>query len=295
VVEPHVSFWLLVEGFTPLAIVLYGAAAVLLGVRLLLARTRWTWALAGVAVAGLALHCWWFAPQVTGANPPPADGADRLVVMTANIAQEDGDAIELVRIAGEEHVDLLVVEEISAADLADMERSGIADLLPYRVGRPASGGAGTMVFSRTELGPAEQTDTWHDGWIVAWGDLTVVATHPQAPTQPDIWSDDHAALLAAARDHEADLVLGDFNATEDHAPMRRLAAAGYRDVGELANQGWQPTWPASDRWAVLPGIAFPLAQIDHVLVGPRLAAIGQHTVAVPGSDHRAVVAEVARK
>ena len=104
-----------------------------------------------------------------------------------------------------------------------------------------------------------------------------------------------ASLLAAARDHEADLVLGDFNATEDHAPMRSLAAAGYRDVGELANQGWQPTWPASDRWAVLPGIAFPLAPIDHVLVGPRLAAIGQHTVAVPGSDHRAVVAVVARK
>ena len=127
------------------------ADAVPPGVRLLLARRWWTWVLAGVAVAGLALHCWWFAPQVTGANPPPADGADRLVVMTANIAQEDGDAIELVRIAGEEHVDLLVVEEISAADLADMERSGIADLLPYRVGRPASGGAGTMVFSMISL------------------------------------------------------------------------------------------------------------------------------------------------
>ncbi|WP_343910431.1 endonuclease/exonuclease/phosphatase family protein [Nocardioides aquiterrae] len=215
--------------------------------------------------------------------------------MTANIAQEDGDAIELVRIAGEEHVDLLVVEEVSAADLADMERSGIAGLLPYRVGRPASGGAGTMVFSRTELGPAERTGTWHDGWIVAWGDLTVVAAHPQAPTQPDIWSDDHAALLAAVEDHEADLVLGDFNATGDHAPMRTLAAAGYRDVGELLNQGWQPTWPATDRWSVIPGVAFPVAQVDHVLVGPRLAALGQHTVAIPGSDHRAVVAVVARK
>lgn len=295
VVEPHVSFWLLVEGFTPLAIVPYVAAVLLLGVRLLLVRRWWTWLLGGVALAGLVLHCWWFAPQVTGANPPPAEGAERLVVMTANIAQEDGDAIELVRIAGEEHVDLLVVEEISAADLADMERSGIADLLPYRVGHPQADAHGTMVFSRTELGPAERTDTWHDGWIVPVDDLVVVATHPQAPTQPDIWSDDHAALLAAVRDHAADLVLGDLNATADHAPLRALADAGYRDVGELANEGWQPTWPASDRWAVLPGIAFPLAQIDHVLVGPRLAAVDQHTVAIPGSDHRAVVAVVARK
>jgi endonuclease/exonuclease/phosphatase (EEP) superfamily protein YafD len=286
---------LLAEGFTPLAIVLYGVAAVLLGVRLLFTRGWWVWAFAGIALVGLVAHCWWFAPQVTGANPPPVDGADTLVMMTANIAQGDGDPIELVRRASDEHVDLLVVEEITAADLADMERSGIADLLPYRAGRTGTGGAGTMVFSRAELGPAERTDTRHDGWIVTMDDLTLIATHPQAPTQPDIWTDDHAALLAAVREHQPDLVLGDFNATDDHAPMRALADAGYRDVGELANEGWQPTWPANDRWALLPGLSFPAAQIDHVLVGPRMAAIGQHTVEIPGSDHRAVVALVARK
>ena len=295
VAEPQRTFWLMAEAFTPLGIVLYGAAALLLGVRLLLARRWWTWVAAGVALAGLVAHCWWFAPQVTGSNPPPAADAQHLVVMTANIAQEDGDAIELVRLASEEHADLLVVEEITAADLADMDRSGIADLLPYRVGTPESGGAGTMIFSRTELGPAERTATSADGWIVARGDLTVIGTHPQAPTVPDMWRHDHAALLAAVREHEPDLVVGDFNATEDHAPMRALADAGYRDVGELANDGWQPTWPANDHYLRLSWLAHPMAQIDHVLVGPRLAAIGMHTVPIPGSDHRAVVAEVAAK
>lgn len=295
VVEPHASFWLLAEGFTPLAILLYGAAVLLLGVRLLVTRDRWTWAVGAVALAGLVVHAWWFAPQVVGANPPPAAGAVPLTVMTANIAQDDGDPVALVRIARAERVDLLVVEEVTAADLAAMDRSGIADLLPYHVGVPRSGGHGTMVFSRTELGPAERTRTWHDGWIFTMGDLTVIATHPQAPTLPDIWTDDHAALLTAVREHDPDLVLGDFNATADHAPMRALADAGHRDVGELANQGWHPTWPATGRWAPLPGVSFPLAQIDHVLVGPRLAAIGQHVVTLPGSDHRAVVAEVARR
>ena len=77
--------------------------------------------------------------------------------------------------------------------------------------------------------------------------------------------------------------------------MRALADAGFRDVGELANQGWQPTWPSSGEVSLL-GVPVPsLAQIDHVLVGPRLAAIGMHTHEIPGSDHRAVVAEVARK
>jgi hypothetical protein len=77
--------------------------------------------------------------------------------------------------------------------------------------------------------------------------------------------------------------------------LRALADDGYRDVGELANQGWQPTWPSSGDVSLL-GVPLPsLTQIDHVLVGPRLAAIGMHTREIPGSEHRAVVAEVAPK
>jgi endonuclease/exonuclease/phosphatase family metal-dependent hydrolase len=187
------------------------------------------------------------------------------------------------------------VQEITEADLADMDRAGLADLLPHRAGDPGYGSDAVMVFARTELGEATRTDTWHDGWIVPWGDLTVVATHPQAPTVPDLWRGDHAALLDAVREHDPDLVVGDFNATADHAPMRALADEGYRDVGELANGGWQPTWPSSGEVDLL-GLPVPsLAQIDHVLVGARLAAIGMRTRDIPGSDHRAVVAEVAVK
>jgi hypothetical protein len=44
------------------------------------------------------------------------------------------------------------------------------------------------------------------------------------------------------------------------------------------------------------GVELPrVVQIDHVLVGPRLAAIESRTLAIPGTDHRALVAEVAPK
>lgn len=301
VVEPRAAWWIQLEAFTPIGIVLYAGALVVAAGRLLV-RRRWrtpTSAALGVvsalAGAGLVLHCWWFAPLVTGANPPPASGAEPLTVMTANIAQGDGDPFELVRLASDEGVELLVVEEVTLADLADMERAGLSDLLPYHTGEPRSGGHGTMVFSATELGRAERTATWHDGWVVSMGDLVVVATHPQAPTEPDLWRSDHAALLDAVRRHDPDLVLGDFNATVDHAPMRALADAGLRDAVELANGGWQPTWPAGDRWRVLGLAVPPLTQIDHVLVGPRLAAVSAHTADLPGSDHRAVIAVVARR
>ena len=74
--------------------------------------------------------------------------------------------------------------------------------------------------------------------------------------------------------------------------MRTLADRGYRDAGELANDGWHPTWPANGTFDLL---GMPLTQIDHVLVGDRLAALSMTTAGVPGSDHRAVVATVARK
>jgi endonuclease/exonuclease/phosphatase (EEP) superfamily protein YafD len=297
VVEPSGGFWIRLEAFTPLAIVLYGAALAVLVIRVLVER-RWRSAVPFVAVVvavGLAAHCWWFAPQVTGANPPPEQGADPLTVMTANLLRGEGDGIDVVRTASEEHVDLLVVQEITAADLADMERAGVGDLLPYRVGEPNGAVRGTMVFSRAALGAAQRVPTRNDSWIVTMGDLVVMALHPSAPTSPDSWRHDHATIARAVDDVDPDLVVGDFNATADHAPMRRLADAGYRDVGELANQGWQPTWPANGVVDLL-GLPLPsVAQIDHVLVGSRMAAVSMRTAAIPGSDHRAVVAEVARK
>jgi endonuclease/exonuclease/phosphatase (EEP) superfamily protein YafD len=296
-VEPDSGPWVRLEAFTPLAILLYAGAVIALGARLAV-RRRWRSVTAGalvLALAGLAVHAWWYTPQVTGSNPPAADGAEPLVVMTANVAAGKGDPIEVVRMASEDDVDLLVVQEITEADLADMVRAGLDELLPHRMGQPGVGGDATMVFARTELGEGTPLGTLHESWMVTMGDLTVLAVHPWAPTEHEAWGHDLATVAAAAVEHDADLVVGDFNATLDHAPMRALVDDGFRDVGELANQGWQPTWPSSGTWDVL-GIPVPsIAQIDHVLVGPRLAAIGMHTREIPGSDHRAVVAEVARK
>lgn len=294
IVEPGGGFWIQVEAFTPLGIAAYGVALLVLAGRILVVR-RWSSPavpLAAVAAAGLVLHAWWYSPQLTGPNPPPAAGAPHLVVMTANLREGEADGIDLVEQASDADVDLLVVEEVTAAELADMDRAGLADLLPHRVGAPNDAADGTMAFARTELTSPTAIATSHDGWSFAMGDLTVLAVHPYAPTDPDAWHADQSVIAQAVAAADPDLVVGDFNATADHAPMRDLAGAGYRDVGELANRGWQPTWPTSGVFDLL---GLPVAQIDHVLVGPDLAAIGMRTEEIEGSDHRAVVAEVARK
>lgn len=297
-VEPSAGRLVRAESFTPYAIPLYLLA--LVAALIVLARRRvprrTVTAVAVVAVLGLSLHSVWFAGRLVGANPPPAADAETLTVMTANLFAGSADVIELVRTASEEDVDVLVVEEVTTAALDRMELAGAGDLFPYRIGTANSVDAnGTMVLSRSPLGDPVPVGTGHQSWQVSVDALTLLAVHPYSPTVPAQWRADHAAIAAAADAVQPDLIVGDFNATLDHRPMRALAAGGWRSVAELANEGWEPTWPDNSVVRVL-GLPLPLlVQIDHVLVGPRLAAISSYTVDIPGSDHRAVIAEVARK
>jgi endonuclease/exonuclease/phosphatase family metal-dependent hydrolase len=79
------------------------------------------------------------------------------------------------------------------------------------------------------------------------------------------------------------LLIGDFNATLDHAAVRRLLDTGYVDAADAVGNGLTPTWQAS---------LVPPVSIDHVLVeeGIGVRAVRVHDIA--RSDHRAVVADL---
>ena len=292
--EPWGERWVRLEAFTPLAIVMYGVALLALLVRFAMAR-RWGRGLAAAAVAlGLALHIAWFSPMISGANPPPRAGAEPLRVMVVNLYAGRADGLDVVRAASEEDIDVLVVTEMTPAALARMESAGLESLFPHRAGRSGRSKLGTMVFADVRLGHATPLSTSGASWRVPMGKYTLFAVHPYAPTDIAKWRRDHYLIRTAVVDEQPDLVVGDFNATTDHPQMRALADAGYRSAAELANEGWQPTWPAAGQ-SVL-GISVPnVVEIDHVLVGPTFAGISTHTLDIPESDHRAVVADVAPK
>ena len=292
--EPWGERWVRLEAFTPLAIVMYGVALLALLVRFAMAR-RWGRGLAAAAVAlGLALHIAWFSPMISGANPPPRAGAEPLRVMVVNLYAGRADGLDVVRAASEEDIDVLVVTEMTPAALARMESAGLESLFPHRAGRSGRSKLGTMVFADVRLGHATPLSTSGASWRVPMGKYTLFAVHAYAPTDIAKWRRDHYLIRTAVVDEQPDLVVGDFNATTDHPQMRALADAGYRSAAELANEGWQPTWPAAGQ-SVL-GISVPnVVEIDHVLVGPTFAGISTHTLDIPESDHRAVVAEVAPK
>jgi endonuclease/exonuclease/phosphatase family metal-dependent hydrolase len=153
--------------------------------------------------------------------------------------------------------------------------------------------AGTMILANRPLTDHVRLRTTFQGWEAKYGTLTVLGVHPVAPVDPAGWRADHAAILRQAEADHADLIVGDMNATPDHDVMRKLDDAGYRDAGELANEGWQPTWPAN-HVGVFPLLP-PLVRIDHVLIADTLASLGTHTVDVDGSDHDGLVATVAQR
>ena len=289
--------------FTPLAVVPYALLILLLLTRALrrwkAGRRRAPYAVAAAVTMGLlGLHVWWWAPMWTGETPLPADDAKPLTVMNANSFRGGIDAIGLVQAANQRRVEVIVVEEITPFELKKMESAGLSTGWPYRVGEVDGGGVSrTMVFSRYPLVDVETVPTEFDSWAMTVqapaGDLRLLAVHPTPPVDAQQWRSDLDAVVAAAPG--ADLVVGDCNATLDHAPLRALLDERFRDAAELTNAGWQTTWPVNGEWKPL-GIPIPaVVTIDHVFVGPRMTALWTKRVVLDGTDHAALVAQVAMR
>lgn len=278
--------------FAPAGVPLYAAALLLvLGLAVRASRRRLLLAAAGGLAAGLALHLAWVVPWYVG-DPAAASGTSTIRVMTANMLGDAGDGPALVAAVLDADVDVLVVPEMSTATLAEMRGAGLDGLLPHAAGEPAAGAAGTMVFAREPITDVAPLPTEMGSWSMRVGETTLFAVHPAYPLRIEAWRAEQARLRAAVAQQRPDLVAGDFNATLDHAPMRALLDLGYRDATEASGSGWQPTWPQDRRGLV--GLLPPLVQIDHVLIADGWTSSTTWTLPIAGSDHRALVAEVAR-
>jgi endonuclease/exonuclease/phosphatase (EEP) superfamily protein YafD len=248
---------------------------------------------AAVVLAGLLmLHGVWLIPRWT-AEPLPASGV-RMNVMTANLHFGGSDPAALVALVKAERPDVLVLVELTPAAVAALDRTGLRSQLPHQVLQPRHGPAGTGIYARVPLRPAGRAPTGFAAprATLEWSGRTVTiqAAHPVAPRPRGIagWRSDLAAIAADLVRVDGPLIaLGDFNATIDHPSFRNLLkATGLRDAHDARGGGLVRTWPQGRR---VPAFA----HLDHVLVSSELAvgAVGDH--AVVGSDHRAVVAEVA--
>ena len=82
------------------------------------------------------------------------------------------------------------------------------------------------------------------------------------------------ATLPSAGHGPAWVLAGDFNATFDMAPFRKLVGRGYHDAGEVAGKGLEPTFPQG-------GILPPPITIDHILADERLGVVRYEVEPLP--------------
>lgn len=243
----------------------------------------------GILVAALAAGAY-RALGAPGSPGPTREDAD-LTVVSANVLYGRGDTRDIAALA--QSADILAVQENTPVFDASV-RARLAADFPFEVGTSSDDARNTKLWSRTPLTLVGTGETEFTSMIattevrgVQW---TIVNVHPVSPLHGSSrWASDAAKVLELLAAHLGEhlVVVGDFNAIEEHVTMRRLGAAGLRNAmagwrspGVLA---WQPSWPTDK--AFVP----PLIRIDHALHSASVEAWRPRYVVVAGSDHKALL------
>ncbi|NUP61550.1 MAG: endonuclease/exonuclease/phosphatase family protein [Nonomuraea sp.] len=276
---PLVSF---TPYFTVAALLMLGVAA--------LTRSR-----AAVAIMLAVCVClvWAVLPRAFASSTDSATGRP-LRVLTANLNGGRGDAQTIVGLVRRLNVDVLSLQELTWSERDRLTAAGLDALLPYQITKPETWGpVGSGVYARHPL--TERTGVFQPvghhmpvAQVALPGGtaVEVVVVHPVAPVPSTVpeWEAGVSTLPPAPSTGEPRILAGDFNATLDHAVFRRLLGTGYTDAAAATGEGLVPTWPMRR----LP----PLVAIDHVLTDGRARAVDVQIHDLPGSDHRALFADL---
>ena len=273
--------------FTP-----YAAVGALIPTLVALLARRWL--AAAVAVVSVALLVVCVLPR---ALPDPVRGPATgvpLQVLTANMLAGGADPATLVRLVRDHDVAVLALQEFTPAARDGLAAAGLRALLPYSSLAPEEDTTGSALYARfplTGIGAHRNGGGFEQAYGTVQppgaGPLLLESAHPLAPFDVralGAWRSDLANEPSADSSPTPRILLGDFNSTLDHAPLRALIARGYRDAADADGAGLIGTWGPYN------GDPIPAVTIDHVLVDRRIGVRDVQVHGLPGSDHRAVLA-----
>ncbi|RBY92312.1 endonuclease/exonuclease/phosphatase family protein [Blastococcus sp. TBT05-19] len=233
-----------------------------------------------------------------GTRRPLPPGGTALRIATVSLRKGLVPARSVVELVRREAVDVLAAQELTPDAERGLREAGLHRLLPHAhvvPARPGSVVSGSgAIWSRVPLhdlgnAPGEFEQPTARVRIGDGAEVEVVSVHTAPPaTSPAAvrsWAAD-LATLPLPDPGVLRVLAGDFNATPDHAALRAVLRRGWVDAAQALGLGstwtWRPLRPP-----------FPRLVLDHVLVDPRLGVRGCSFARVPGSDHRAVVVDLA--
>lgn len=282
----------LLASFIAYGTVAYLIALIALGIAVVRARHRVVLAvLAALSAVLLIVHIVWLAPFFVADDRPPT--TDPFTVMSLNLLAGQADSAQVAAVA--QQADVVVLLEATPTSLYALRPYGWAERFPYSVGDPDDSRSGTAIYSRYPLNAEDSLPTTaFQQWIATaevpgLGPVTIMAVHPCNPfCGGTSWVREHQVVREVADAHVGGplVVAGDFNAVDDHEPLRRLKRDGLVSATDITGAGWLPTYPAN---ALIP----PMIPIDHVLLSPSLTATSIRTFHVDGTDHLGLLAVLA--
>lgn len=282
--EPH-WFFVVVMPYTP-----YIAVAALVPIAVAIWLRHWrTLAIMAACVVALAVLV---LPRAFPSGPAAPKGPS-LNVMTANAMVGEADTAGIVSLVKDNDVEFLAVQELTPGAAKALAKAGLGDLLPHRVEHPDDLASGAGIYSRYPL--AEAPDLAVEGifWMPAArvkvpgaGTVEFVGIHIAAPASMERiphWRNELGSI--SADPGTATVLAGDFNSTLDHSRFRDVLDSGYLDAAATTGDGLAGTWQQIKA-------PLPLA-LDHVLTDGGAVATKVQVHAISGSDHKALVVEVA--
>lgn len=294
--------------YVPYVIALSPWFALVALIAFILACISQRWFTAIVACACIALQVWWQLPYFRAGRPlsgaatsavaqvkPSTDDAYARV-MTCNVYKGQANARDIVDAVRDQRVEVLALQETTEPFLKELANAGIYDYLPYSTVGSADHYFGNALFSAAPLDSPTDAEfdssasdmpagtVAFDGGRLAVRFVSVHTTSPSASTW-GLWrrSLNEMDTLRSRTDVRY-VLMGDFNATTDHAAFRRLLGERFQDATMTSGHGIVFTWPSDKRPA-------PAAVgIDHI-VTERDVRVGQiKTIRIPGADHDALLA-----
>lgn len=298
--------------YIPLIVAFVPWMAVLSAVILLISLISRRRVLAVISVLCLVMQLVWHAgflyprvslssaarTAVTAATVSVDDRYARL--MTLNTRNGQADAAQIVQTVREQHVEVLALQELNSSMISRLNEAGIRELLPYSVvastsssdnggvnglwsAAPMSERTGDLIPIEASSIPAASID--FDGTVIRFGSV-----HPFSPrpSNQGLWDRGLGSISQLREDDHTFVLMGDFNATWDHASFRYLLGGRFVDAGENAGEWFHMTYPANKKlFGVIPILA--AVEIDHI-VHDRGVVVGDlDTVTVSGSDHKALL------
>jgi endonuclease/exonuclease/phosphatase (EEP) superfamily protein YafD len=267
----------------------YVVVGILVVAAFLLQRRWYAVALSGLATIVMSLLV---VPRLVDDSSGTPGGVS-LRVMSVNLRIGGADAADIAALVKREKVDVIAFQEFTPEAGARLDEVDLSQF-SYRSIHPRELALGSAIYSRlpmTDDGVRRHPSGFYQAQgsldVPGAGEVKVESAHPCAPTgsaRSKCWSEDLADQPPAKDGGNAQILLGDFNATLDHAALRKLLGTGYADAASSVGRGLTPTWPY-DR-------PIPRIAIDHVLVNSRISARAFAVYTVGGTDHRCIVADL---